>query len=176
MAEQISPLATFYKPGWEHYQHALIQTIAPLSPAQFALSLGPHQRSIGELVDHLIGARFNWFHLWMGEGDPDRDWNEGEDEDHDEPTVYRAPALIAMFEKSWHVISSALDRWTSADLEQLFSPPDSHQAWLRNQGLAQAPAHTRQWIVWHVIEHEIHHGGELSLAVGTYGASSFSLW
>ena len=79
-----------------------------------------------------------------------------------------------MFEKSWHVISSALDRWTSADLEQLFLPPASHQAWLRNQGLEEAPAHTRQWIVWHVLEHEIHHGGELSLALGTYGLESFS--
>ena len=28
---------------------------------------------------------------------------------------------------------------------------------------------TRQWIIWHVLEHEIHHGGELSLALGGYG-------
>jgi len=27
---------------------------------------------------------------------------------------------------------------------------------------------TRQWIIWHVLEHEIHHGGELSLALGNY--------
>jgi hypothetical protein len=106
MTEQVSPLATFYKPGWEHYQQALVQTIAPLSSAHLALSLGPHQRSIGELLDHLIGARFNWFHLWMGEGDLNLDWNE--DEDNDEPTVYQAASLVAMFEKSWHVISCAL--------------------------------------------------------------------
>jgi uncharacterized damage-inducible protein DinB len=66
----------------------------------------------------MLGARFNWFHLWMGEGDPNLDWND--DEDNDEPTVYKAASLVAMFEKSWRVISSALDRWTSADLEQLF--------------------------------------------------------
>jgi uncharacterized damage-inducible protein DinB len=171
MTEQVSPLATFYKPGWEHYQHALVQTIAPLSSEQLALSLGPQQRSIGELLDHMIGARFNWFHLWMGEGDPTLDWND--DEDHDEPAVYKAASLVALFEKSWHVISSALDRWTCADLEQLFPPPASHQAWLRDQGLEEALPHTRQWIVWHVMEHEIHHGGELSLALGTYGVDSF---
>jgi len=28
-------------------------------------------------------------------------------------------------------------------------------------------------IVWHVMEHEIYHGGELSLALGTYGVDSF---
>jgi len=174
MTEQVSPLATFYKPGWENYQQALVQTIASLSSEQLALSLGPHHRSIGELLDHMIGARFSWFHRWMGEGDPNLDWNE--DEDNDEPTVYKAASLVAMFEKSWHVISSALDRWTSADLEQLFLPPASHQVWLRDQGLEEEPPHTRQWIVWHVMEHEIHHGGELSLALGTYGVNSFYTW
>jgi len=171
MTEQVFPLATFYKPGWEHYQHALVQTIAPLSSAQLALALGPQQRSIGELLEHMLGARFNWFHLWMGEGDPKLDWND--DENTDEPGVYKAASLVAMFEQSWHVISSALDRWTSADLKQLFSPPASHQAWLRDQGLEEAPPHPRQWIVWHVMEHEIHHGGELSLALGNYGVTSF---
>ncbi len=91
----------------------------------------------------------------------------------DKSPNYPLPRGVVPFEKSWHVISSALDRWTSADLEQLFSPPASHQTWLRNQGLEEAPAHTRQWIVWHVLEHEIHHGGELSLALGTYGLESF---
>src|SRR5579863_2712153 len=56
MTEQVSPLATFYKPGWENYQHALAQTIAPLSSEQLTLPIAPHQRSIGELLEHLIGA------------------------------------------------------------------------------------------------------------------------
>jgi uncharacterized damage-inducible protein DinB len=38
------------------------------------------------------------------------------------------------------------------------------------------PAHPRQWIVWHVLEHEIHHGGELSLALGMSGVESFYTW
>jgi uncharacterized damage-inducible protein DinB len=159
---------TFYK-GWETYQQGLVETIAQLSSVQLATPLASEQRSVGELLDHMIGARFNWFHLWMGEGNPDFDWND--DEDNNEPTVYKAASLVAMFEKSWHVISSALNCWTSADLEQLFLPPASHQAWLRNQGLEESPPHTRQWIVWHVLEHEIHHGGELSLALGGLGLS-----
>lgn len=174
MTEQASPLATFYQPGWEHYQRALVQRITPLSSAQLALPIAPDQRSIGELLDHMIGARFNWFHLWMGEGDPDRDWND--DQDQDEPAVYEAARLVTMFEKSWHVISSALDRWTPADLEQIFVAPASHQAWLRKQRLDEEPPHTRQWIVWHVMEHEIHHGGELNLALGTHGIDSFYTW
>jgi hypothetical protein len=106
MTEQVAPLSTFYKPGWENYQHALIHTIAPLSSEQLALSLGPQQRSIGELLEHMLGARFNWFHLWMGEGDPNLDWSD--DEDSDESTVNTAASLVALFEKSWHVISSCI--------------------------------------------------------------------
>lgn len=172
MTEQGTPLAIFYKPGWENYQHALAQTIAPLSSEQLALSVGPDQRPIGELLEHMIGARYNWFHLWMGEGDPKRDW----DEDNNEPITYNAASLVSLFETSWHVISSALDRWTSADLEQIFPAPASHQEWLQRQGLAEEPPHTRQWIVWHVMEHEIHHGGELSLALGTHGLGEFYTW
>ena len=74
------------------------------------------------------------------------------------------------------LISSALDRWTSADLERLIIPPASHQAWLRSRGEEEEPPHTRQWIVWHVLEHEIHHGGELSLALGIYGVEGFYTW
>jgi uncharacterized damage-inducible protein DinB len=94
----------------------------------------------------------------------------------DESAVPEAADLTALFEETWRVISSALDRWTWADVEQLIVPPASHQARRRAQGLAEAPAHTRQWIVWHVMEHEIHHGGELSLALGTCGINSFYTW
>ena len=174
MTEQIYPLVIFYKQGWENHQQAIVKTIASLSPAQLALPIAAHSRSIGELLDHMIGARFSWFYLWMGEGDPTLDWNDGEDNDESaSPTI---ASLVAMFEKSWHVISSVLDRWTSADLEKLVSPPASHQAWLRDQGLAEEEPHTRQWIIWHVLEHEIHHGGEFSLALGTNGLESFYTW
>jgi len=174
MTEPTSPLVTFYKLGWENYQQALVKTIASLSPEQLAIQLTPEHRSTGDVLDHMLGARFNWFHLWMGEGDLNRDWSD--DADQGEPGVYNAAALTAMFEKTWQVIAAALDRWTAADLEQVFMPPASHQAWRRKRGLTDAPPHTRQWIVWHVLEHEIHHGGELSLALGTQGVEGFYNW
>ncbi|GER89862.1 hypothetical protein KDW_40240 [Dictyobacter vulcani] len=175
MTEQVSPLATFYKPGWENYQQAIVKTIAPLSSEQLALSGAPHSVSIGELLARMIGARVNWFFAWMGEENAamaaiDR-WASS-----DESAVPEAAELVAMFEETWRVISSALDRWTSADLEQLIVPPASQQEWRRSHGKEEEPPHTRQWIVWHVMEHEIHHGGELSLALGTYGVDSFYTW
>jgi len=169
MTEQEFPLATFYKPGWEKYQHALVHTIAPLSSELLALPAAPQYVSIRELLLHMLGARLNWFSGWMGE---ENAWSQGSDSDEPE-----AAELVSMFEQSWRVIASALDRWTPADLAQLIAPPASHQEWLRNQGiLEEEPPHTRQWIVWHVMEHEIHHGGELSLALGTHGVEGFYTW
>jgi len=173
--QQVSPLITFYKHGWENYQQAVVQTIALLSPEQLSLPVAPHYVSIGELLAHMIDGRVTWFSGWMGEENAHMThWREGWG--RSEPAVYEAAELVAMFEQSWQVISSALGCRTSADLEQLISPPASHQAWLRDQGFEEEPAHTRQWIVWHVLEHEIHHGGELSLALGTYGLESFYTW
>jgi uncharacterized damage-inducible protein DinB len=28
---------------------------------------------------------------------------------------------------------------------------------------------SRAWVVWHVMEHDLHHGGELSLILGMHG-------
>jgi uncharacterized damage-inducible protein DinB len=140
---------------WEHYQQRLIATITPLSSEQLALPVGSHQ-TIGDLVGHLIGARFWWFHRWMGEEEHPGlvDW--GADED-----MRDAASLVSAFEMTWQMISPALSRWTAADLEHLVPPPASVAA--------EESAHTREWIIWHVLEHEIHHGGELSLALGGYG-------
>ena len=31
------------------------------------------------------------------------------------------------------------------------------------------PIITRPWIIWHLIEHDLHHGGEVSLTLGLHG-------
>jgi uncharacterized damage-inducible protein DinB len=63
------------------------------------------------------------------------------------------------------LIQDTLARWTPADLGRVFPcPPDASEMERRN-----IPERTLQWIIWHVLEHEIHHGGELSLALGAQG-------
>ena len=175
MTEQVSPLITLYKEGWENHQQALVAAIAQLSREQLALPIAAHGLSIGELLAHMIDARVAWFYGWMGEeGLALVRWQN--ERFSDGQTGYETADLVAMFKQSWQMIADALDRWTSADLEQVFPAPAGHQAWLQSQGLGPEPPHTRRWIVWHVLEHEIHHGGELSLALGTHGIDSFYTW
>jgi uncharacterized damage-inducible protein DinB len=165
MTEQAFPLITFYK-GWETYQQSLVETIAPLSPAQLALPAASHHWTIGMVAQHIVANRVWWFQVWMGEGSPDlapiAHWDPADEE---EQPALEASELVAGLEATWHMIAEALGRWTPADLGHVFPPPAS----LREEERSMFGERTRQWIIWHVLEHEIHHGGELSLALGGSG-------
>ncbi len=162
MIEQALPLITFYQ-GWETYQQSLVETIAPLSAEQLALPVAAHHWPVGRVAQHMLSARVWWFQVWMGEGSPDLapvvHWDE------DDQPLRSAAELIAALESTWRMIADALARWTPADLGHVFPGPPS----LTEEERKIFPERTRQWIIWHVFEHEIHHGGELSLVLGGLG-------
>ncbi|GCE08529.1 DinB family protein [Dictyobacter aurantiacus] len=165
MTEQALPLITFYN-GWKSYQRGLIEMIAPLTVEQLAAPAPGHQWTIGQIAQHMVGNRVWWFQVWMGEGNldlaPIAHWDPS---DKVEVAPRNAAELVAGLESTWNMIADALGRWTAADLEQVFQPPSA----LGEEERANWPSFSRQWIIWHTFEHEIHHGGELSLALGSYG-------
>ncbi len=164
MTEQALPLMTFYK-GWGSYQRMLTAMIAPLTDEQLALPTGPDRWTIGEVAQHVIANRVWWFQVWMGEGDPGlapiAHWDPA---DPVEAPELSAADLVAGLESTWQMIADALGRWTADDLPAVFDPPAAMSAEER----AMFSSFSRQWIIWHVLEHEIHHGGELSLALGNH--------
>ena len=166
MTDQTFALSTIYK-GWESYQRRLVRMIAPLSAEHLMVPVGAHHWTVGMVVQHLLGDRVWWFHLWMGEGSADLApiiaWNPAE-EQHG-PPINNAAELVTALESTWQMIATALTRWTPSDLEHVFSPPSSLSE-AEQQAFGDTP---RDWILWHVLEHEIHHGGELSVALGAQG-------
>ena len=155
MTTQQTHLFPFYK-GWDVYQDLLIKAIAPLSTEQLRLRAAPHLRSIDENVAHIIGARAGWFNEIMGEGGAQimamAEWD-----------IPGAPErttaeLLEGLEVTWQMIQNALTRWTPADLEYVFV----------HAGRDGEQRYTRQWIIWHLIEHDLHHGGEVSLTLGMH--------
>jgi len=152
MNEKHTTLADFYK-GWDNYQKLLLEAIATLTPDQLALQAAPHLRSIGMIAAHIISARIWWFHNNMGEGNVDiapmQSW------DDDGMPQRTASELVSGLEATWQMIQDDLERWTPADLEQKFQRRETTVS--------------RQWIIWHVIEHDLHHGGELSYSLGIHG-------
>jgi uncharacterized damage-inducible protein DinB len=165
MMESGHTLSTCFA-DWAGYSQRLVTIIAPLSAEQLALRVAPNHWTIGMVTQHLIANRVWWFHGWMGEGSPDllaiAHWDPQYDA---EQSPREADELAVGLEVTWRMIEDALSRWTPADLGQRFPPA----AFLDAEEQRMMGERTRQWIVWHVLEHEIHHGGELSLALGTHG-------
>lgn len=169
MSEQNASLMTLYS-GWNTSQKLLTAMIAPLSREQLALPTVSHHWSIGSVVQHLIADRVWWFHLWMGEGSPTLapivHWDPNDDA---YMPVSEPSELLAGLGSTWQLVADALERWTIADLPQVFSPPDA----LGEEEQRTWKSFSRQWIIWHVLEHELLHAGELSLALGSYGLPGF---
>ena len=162
MAENDTSLAKLYK-GWDVYQEQLVKAITPLAAEQLALRAAPHLRSVGMIAAHIVGARVRWFHRLMGEGSVDIHllgiW------DLPEAQIRSAAELVEGLNDSWQLIQNSLAHWTLADLDHVFEGTYSGEEY----------SFTRQWIIWHVIEHDLHHGGEISLTLGAHGMAGLDL-
>ncbi len=150
-------LAVLYK-GWDTYQDHLVEAVRPLTAEQLALRIAPHLRSVGELVAHIILVRAGWFYFVLNEQDERLglfgSWAEAGE------APRSADELVGGLETTWAVIHERLQRWTTDDLEPTFWDAD-------DEGNPEGP-YSRQWILWHLLEHDMHHGGELSFTLGMH--------
>ena len=164
MPDQTS-LTTYYG-GWGTYQGMLSEMLAPLSGEQLAYSSGPDGWTIGQLAQHIVANRVWWFQMWMGEGDPAlapiAHWDPA---DPVEVPAQDSSSLVTGLASTWQMIERALSTWTADDLPTVFGPPDA----MSEEEREMFGNFSRKWIIWHVLEHEIHHGGEISLILGNHG-------
>ena len=121
----------------------------------------PTLRPVRENVAHIIATRVGWFNNYMQENDPQiaplREWD-----DPDLPQPERSAAeLVAGMDASWQFMQDRFDLWTPADLARTF--PHDDPEW------RDTHVTSRRWVVWHVLEHDLHHGGEISLTLGIHG-------
>jgi uncharacterized damage-inducible protein DinB len=157
MAEENFTLTTFYT-SWKAYQDRLKAALAPLTPEQLALRAAPSLRSIGENAVHVIGCRRVWFTGFLGE---DGGVEVKATADWDEPgaPVPTAAELAQAIDLTWHMMADCLARWSPADMQKTFSDDRD----------GQPVELSRADVVWHVLEHDLHHGGEVSLTLGIWG-------
>ena len=162
MTDKQTTLATLYK-GWDVYEGQLVKAVSPLTVEQLALRAAPHLRSVGMIAAHIVGARVRWFHRLMGEGSADIHllgmW------DRPEAPVRSAAELVEGLGESWQLMQNSLAHWTLADLDHVFEGTYGGEQY----------SLTRQWIIWHVIEHDLHHGGEISITLGAHGLVGLDL-
>ena len=161
MAEDTFTLTTYYT-IWKQYQEHIKVALTPLTAEQLALRAAPHLRSIGENAMHIIGTRIGWFMQTLGEefGEEMGAYlkrNEGALRQG--APVPTATELAQGLDLTWQLIADCLARWSPADMQQTFpDEEDGKQVYL-----------SRAWVVGHVMEHDMHHGGELSFTLGMHG-------
>jgi uncharacterized damage-inducible protein DinB len=139
------------------YQERLQEALAPLTQVQLALRAAPQLRSIEELARHIIGVRAGWFHNILGEGD--EAFGAYHEWDQPDAPPRRASELVEGLAATWQPMQLALAHFTLEDLTVTLTGVRKGHTY----------AHQRGWVVWHVLEHDLHHGGEISLTLGMHG-------
>jgi uncharacterized damage-inducible protein DinB len=161
-----SSLASYYG-GWESYQRMLVDAIAPLDDEHLRLRAALDLYSVRKLANHIVATRAWWFRFWLGEGGPELDrmvdFEEGEESER-----RQAPEIVEGLEATWSVIDSCLRRWSTPDLDFTSQRPVPNAA-------GERPWRDRRYIIWHLLQHDLHHGGELSFSLGMHGVKGLEL-
>jgi uncharacterized damage-inducible protein DinB len=158
MAEGNFTLDIFYR-SWNEHQDRLKQAIAPLTPEQLALRAAPDLLSVGEIVAHIISSRVHWFGGFLGEMSSMPGVESLLAWDMRDAPPRTADELVAGLDTSWRLVADLLNKWDAADMQHTF-PFDSDGYHYDN---------SRSWVTWHILEHDLHHGGEISIMLGMHG-------
>lgn len=164
MVQDITTLAALYK-GWDTYQRHLIEAITPLTPEQLAFSIASNTHTVGQIAAHIAFGRSLWIHRVMCLGGPElaeiaqKNW---------QPIEYTSQAteLVQALEATWQDLQHYLDIWTLEDLEESI---------FEVEYLGNSHKFSLRWIIWHMIEHDMRHGGEISFLLGAQGLAGIDL-
>jgi len=151
-----STLEVIYE-NWRGHNEKLRDAIAPLTVEQFQMQPARGMWPLGQIVQHIISVRAGWFSGTLQDEDQAMDeymsWGG-----RDSPS--RSAAELARgLDETWAFIEARLQRWTPADCAMTF--PDEWDG--------QVYQVSRSWVIYHVMEHDLHHGGEVSLILGMNG-------
>ncbi len=160
MADDNFMLTTIYD-NWKRYQDHIKTSVAPLTAEQLTLRAAPNLRSIGENVAHIIGCRAGWFTDFLGE-QGSADVKAEVQWDVSDAPARTAAELARGLDDTWQCMTDCLARWSPDDMRKIFVDDwDGEKVDL-----------SRAWVVWHVLEHDLHHGGEVSLTLGMHGVAT----
>lgn len=167
-----------FREGWENHQRLLVAAVGELTAEQLRLRAAPDLWTVWQLAAHVAGARAYWMHDVLGEGDDaTRDMfrvarttvpglpleDAGWEDDDDHPRA--ADELVDALTRTWATIEDCLRRWKSDDLAAPFPRPRRHGGAVVTRGRA----------LWTLLEHDVHHGGAISLILGTHGLPGLDL-
>jgi len=156
MPQHQATLDVIYE-NWGKYNVKLRAAVAPLTDEQLTLQPAPRMWPLEQILQHIVSVRAGWFSGILQDTDEAMgaymEWGQRE-------SPSRSAAELARgLDETWAFIESCLKRWTPEDCAKTF--PDEYDG--------QTVDVSRSWVVWHVLEHDLHHGGEVSLTLGMHG-------
>lgn len=174
MTPTSSSLATVLD-GWAGYNTSIVHAVDLLSANQLAFRPAPDMRTLGDVVRHIALGRLTWF-MRMGapgsaelaravpEWETDSDGNRWVVESA-LPITEDAGELTRWLGDSWQMIEQTLNAWTVDDLARTYVHTWNGRKW----------SVSRQWTIFRILAHDMHHGGEVSLMLGLQGIEAFEL-
>jgi uncharacterized damage-inducible protein DinB len=134
---------------WKSVRSGLFEALDKLTDDQLAFTPGEGLWSLGKVACHIAEAEEGWFRYVVTR--ELADWPEFDPVDY--PTVESVKKLLAsVHDRTLHYLSTV----DAKDLDRMIAAP-----W--------GPEFSLRWVVWHVLEHEIHHRGEIFLMLGLMG-------
>jgi len=134
---------------WEQIRADLLTTLDKFSEEELAYSPYPGCWPVGKTLLHIADCEDYWLHVVVQPILPPDFLYELADY----PTKAAIKAMLDQAHERTLVLLDKLDERNLMDARQT----------------SRGETFTVGWIVWHVLEHEIHHRGELSLALGLLG-------
>ena len=162
MQQTPATLEVIYQ-NWRGYNDKLRACIAPLTDEHLSLQPAPGMWPVGQIVQHIISVRAGWFSGTLQ--DEDAAMNEYMLWGQRDSPARGAAELVRAVEETWAFMEARLQRWTPDDYAQTF--PDEWDG--------QVYQVSRSWVVYHVLEHDLHHGSEVSLILSMHGLRGLDL-
>jgi uncharacterized damage-inducible protein DinB len=137
---------------WETVRRGLLEALDLLTDEQLVFVPREGLWSLGKVARHIAEAEEGWFrHVVHGELPV---WPEFTDEAY--PTV---DSIVTLLTEVHDRTASYLATVDVENLDRIVDTPWDEGIPLR-------------WIVWHVLEHEVHHRGEIYLMLGLMGMNA----
>jgi uncharacterized damage-inducible protein DinB len=151
-----TPGITYIYDGWRESQEMLVRWLAPLPSEAWALATAPGQWSVAGIVAHIVLVRAGWMRFTLGVDDARlatvAQWQEA-----DPPA---AADLLQGLASTWDVMAESILQYSPAQMAEQVEDSDSQgNTWMLSRG----------WVVWHLLEHDLLHAGEVSAILGMHG-------
>jgi len=135
---------------WGHVREDLYKALDQFNDEQLLFSPGEGLWSLGQIFLHIASAEQGWFrYVITSEAN---DW-PADLELSDFSTIAKIKEVLQNVHAKTEIYLESLDE---AELERIITAPWGSEFPVR-------------WAIWHVLEHEIHHRGEIFLMLGMLG-------